>query len=82
MDIGLVFALLLLASIGLLREETSGTAKSVILGASALAAVGAGVLLAMRIFGLRIARFLPARLRHGYGRFQEGTLGASGNCRC
>ena len=76
MDIGVVFTLLLLASIGLLREETSGTAKSVILGASALAAVGAGALLAMRVFGLRLARFLPARLQRGYGRFQEGTLGS------
>jgi uncharacterized membrane protein YbhN (UPF0104 family) len=76
MDVGVVFALLLVASIGLLRDETSDTAKSVILGASALAALGAIILLAMRIFGMRLARFLPPSLRHVYGRFQEGTLGS------
>ena len=76
MDVGVVFALLLVASIGLLRDETSDTAKSVILGASILAALGAAVLLAMRIFGMRLARFLPTALQHVYGRFQEGTLGS------
>ena len=79
LDIGVVFSLLLLASIGLLREETSDTTKSVTLAASVLAAVGAATLLAMRICGLRAARFLPGRLQLIYGRFQEGTLGSFRN---
>ena len=77
LDIGVVFALLLLAGVGLLRDETTNqTARTVILAASVLAAVGAMALLAMRIFGLRLARFLPARLQPFYSRFQEGTLGS------
>ena len=76
LDVGVVFVLLLVASIGLLRGEPSATAKAVILAAAVLAALVAAALVAMKLFGMRLARRLPTKVQHVYARFEEGTIGS------
>ena len=76
LDVGVVFALLLVAGIGLLRGDTSSTAGAVLIGVTTLAGAAGLALLGMQLFGLRVVRRLPARLQNAYARFQEGTLGS------
>lgn len=76
LDIAVVAALLLAAGIGLLQGDTATRAGAVIVAASALAVLALVALLAMRLYGLRIARLLPQRMQAAYQRFQEGTLGS------
>ena len=76
LDIGVVFALLLLASIGLLSGDTGNRVGAVVVAATALAAVVGAALLMIRTFGLRLARLLPARVQQMYERFHEGIVGS------
>ena len=79
-DVFVVFALLIVAGVGLLQDdETSDTAGAIVIGAAALAALVLVALLVMRGFGQRIVQRLPARVRDMYARFQEGTLGSFRN---
>lgn len=74
LDVGVVFFLLLIASIGVLRGETSATAEKIIIAAGAVAVLVSLVLIAMRIYGTKVTRFLPAKARPFYERFQVSTL--------
>ena len=74
MDIIVVLPLLMLASIGLLQGETSHTASLVLGGATALAILAATVVLVMRFYGMRVARFLPARMEKAYASLQHGLM--------
>ena len=74
MDIIVVLPLLLLAGIGLLRGETSQKASLVLGGATVLAFFAAAVVLVMRIYGMRVARFLPARLEKAFVSLQQGMM--------
>ncbi len=74
-DIGIVAALLLVAGVGLLRGGSAEEAGAVLVGATGVAGAAALALLTMRLFGVRIARFLPRRLQRAYTRFEQGTLG-------
>ncbi|MBI3743054.1 MAG: flippase-like domain-containing protein [Chloroflexi bacterium] len=76
LDIAVMFALLLLAGLGLLHGGTARTAGEVLIGSAGVVAVLAIALLAMRLYGMRIARYLPKRLNALYAVFQEGTLGS------
>ena len=73
-DLVVVTVLLLLAA-GVVGA-TQGLVPSPLLLAVAFAAVGGSValLLAMRLLGLPLARFLPRRLREAYQRLYEGTM--------
>jgi uncharacterized protein (TIRG00374 family) len=74
LDVGVVFFLLLIASIGVLRGETSATAEKVVIAAGAVAVLVGVVLIAMRVYGTKVTRFLPKRTRPSYERFQASTL--------
>jgi uncharacterized protein (TIRG00374 family) len=76
LDIAVVAILLLVAGIGLLRGDTAQKAGVVLVAASALAGLVLVTLLAMRLYGLRIASLLPQQVQAAYQRFQEGTLGS------
>ncbi len=73
-DMAVVLALLLLAA-GIIattgRYDVSGW---VVLAAILLVAAILALLITMRIFGLRVARRLPARLQSAYAGFQSGAL--------
>ncbi len=75
-DVVMVTVLLLIAGIGLVRGDTAEEAGAVLIGAASLAAVAGLALVAMRLYGLRLARFLPQRLERAYARFEQGTLGS------
>ncbi len=74
LDIGVVFLLLLVASIGVLRGEASATAEKVVIGAGIVAVLVGVALVAMRLFGMRLSRFLPAKFHVPYERFHGGTM--------
>ena len=76
LDVVMIFALLVAATLALYGAgDLSGAA--LFLGvASLLALVGVAALLIMRQFGMRLARFLPARFKASYDRFHQGALGS------
>lgn len=76
LDIGVVLALLLLASIGLLHGDTGRKVGAVVAAATALAVVVGAALLMIRVFGLRLSQLLPKRVQQAFERFLEGVLGS------
>ena len=62
----------------LLLTLTSGLAISgyIVLAALLMTVLIALVVIAMRFYGTRLARLLPARLEEAYDRFHRGTLGS------
>jgi hypothetical protein len=76
MDMALIFALIL-AAVVTLALTVGSVGTGLIVAASFLMAFALGALmLFMRVYGSRVARFLPVRLQRSYGRFHEGTLGS------
>ena len=57
----------------------SGETGYLLLAALLMALSLGALLVAMKGYGARAARFLPGRFREAYGRFQEGTLGSLKN---
>ena len=70
-------AVLIVVSV-LLFTATSGLAISwyIVFAAPAMTALILLVVVAMRFYGTRLARLLPARLEEAYDRFHQGTLGS------
>jgi hypothetical protein len=76
LDVVIIFILLVVASLALYGAGNGG-GMALFLGiASLLVLVVLVGLLAMRQFGMRLARFLPARLKSSYDRFHQGALGS------
>ncbi len=75
-DIATVFALLLIGAIAFFVSTGSIESIYVLVAASVLALVMAGLLVLMRVSGRRLARFLPWGLEKAYDGFHEGTLGS------
>jgi uncharacterized protein (TIRG00374 family) len=72
-------AVLVLVFVAAVLVTVSGDAKipGVVLAAAViLVVVLIAALVAMRLFGMRISRFLPNRIEKAYQQFQEGTLGS------
>ncbi len=74
LDVVMVFILLVLAAFAVYSGgDVSGI--PLFLGiAAVLVFVGLGMLVAMKQFGMHLARFLPVRFRETYDRFHQGTM--------
>ncbi|MBI2855506.1 MAG: flippase-like domain-containing protein [Chloroflexi bacterium] len=77
-DVVTVFVLLVVASLALYGAGDMGRLGLFLGIALLLALIGVAGLLAMRQFGTRLARLLPARLKSSYDRFHQGVLGSLG----
>jgi uncharacterized protein (TIRG00374 family) len=75
-DIFAVLVLILAAAAWVTAEGETEAPAWVIIGAFVLAGVLVALLLAMRLFGLRLASRLPPRVAKAYAGFQHGTLGS------
>lgn len=76
LDVVMVFSLLVVASLAFYGAGNLG-GMALFLGiASLLVLVGVAGLVAMKQFGMRLARFLPARFKSSYERFHQGALGS------
>ncbi|MBF8266732.1 MAG: hypothetical protein HW388_240 [Dehalococcoidia bacterium] len=78
MDVVTVFVLLVVASLALFGAGDMGRFGLFLGGALLLVLIGVAGLLAMKQFGTRLARLLPARLKSSYDRFHQGALGSFG----
>ena len=70
-------AVLLLVFIAAILVTVSGDAEVpgvVLIAAITLVGVLIAALIAMRIYGMRLSKFLPARVQGAYAGFQDGTL--------
>ena len=76
LDMAVIFAVLLVSAILLTTAQDAPASKYILVAASAMAFALVSLLLLMRRFGVRLARFLPRRLEAAYRSFQEGTLGS------
>ena len=76
LDMAAVFVLLLAAAFTFTATTESRASTYVLIASAALLAALVGAVILMRLFGPRLARLLPPRLRTAYDRFQHGTLGS------
>ena len=74
LDMASVFGLLLVGAFLLISGKDISPSPIWLGVALLMVLVAAGFLILMRLYGLRLARFLPIRLQEAYHRFQEGTL--------
>lgn len=76
LDMALIFALLMISVV--LSTVTGDAAGSnyLLIAAFLMAFALVTVILLMRIYGTRLARFLPRRIEAAYHRFHQGTLGS------
>lgn len=75
-DIFIVLALILAAAAWVTATGESEAPAWVIVAAFMLVGAMLALLLAMRLFGLRLASRLPPRMAKAYAGFQQGTLGS------
>ena len=75
-DMVSVLALVVVAVVWYSAVADIGVIAYVVLAATAMAAALGALLLLMRGYGARAARYLPTRFQGAYARFQEGTLGS------
>ena len=73
-DMVAVLALVLIAAVWVTVSGDAKVPGAVLAASGGLVVVLVLGLVAMRMFGLKISRFLPSRLQSSYERFQEGTL--------
>ncbi len=74
----MIFTLLVVAALALYGASDLGGTALFLGVASILVLVALVGLLVMKQFGMRLARFLPSRLRSPYDRFHQGALGSFG----
>jgi hypothetical protein len=76
LDVVMIFILIVAAALALYGvSDLGGTALFLVI-ASLLVLASVAVLFVMKQFGMRLARFLPARIRTSYDRFHQGALGS------
>jgi hypothetical protein len=75
-DIVVIFGLALAAGFWSFRGRERPGVDAIFVAGFILAAVLIAMLVALRIAGGRVTRFLPVRMRGVYERFREGTVGA------
>ena len=74
LDVVMVFILLVLAAMAVYGGDDAGGIALFLGLAALLVFIGLGMLVAMKQFGMHIARFLPYRFREPYDRFHQGTM--------
>lgn len=81
MDMVAVFLLIVVAAVAFSLTADFSGAVYIVGAAFAMAFMLLVVLLLMRGYGTRLARFLPNRLESAYEKFHEGTVGSFGELR-
>lgn len=76
LDMATVALLMVLAILAATATTDNTTLRYLLIAAAAMAGVLVGLLLAMRLFGLRLARQLPNALERIYRAFHLGTIGS------
>ena len=76
LDMATVFSLLLVGAIFLTMTSDSAVSDYLLVAGFIMALVLQASLLLMRIYGTKMARFLPGRLEVAYHRFHQGALGS------
>ncbi len=74
LDVVMVFILLVLAASAVYSGGNVSGIPLFLGIAAVLVFVGLGMLVAMKQFGMHLARFLPVRFRETYDRFHQGTM--------
>ena len=78
LDMVTVAPVLIVSVILLTATSDLGISSYLTVMAIVMAAVVALIILLMKLYGARMARFLPGRLAKGYDRFHQGALGSFG----
>ena len=78
LDMVTVAPVLIISVILLTATSDLGGSSYLMVMAIVMAAVVATVILMMKLYGVRMARFLPSRLARAYDRFHQGALGSFG----
>ena len=76
LDMAIILGLLVVGAIFLTTTRDSSTSNYILIAASGMAFVLVALLLAMKVLGVRLARFLPHRFEVAYNRFHRGALGS------
>ena len=79
LDIATVLAILLISIVFLTTTSDSSASTIILLAASVMVVVLVAILLLMKMYGSRLAGFLPNRLETSYHKFHHGTLGSFKN---
>ena len=76
LDVAAMLVILVMSALLLSTTDLSAVSVTVVQVTLAVVVLSLGALLAMKAWGSRFARFLPARLEQEFHRFQSGTLGS------
>lgn len=76
LDTVTIFSVLVISAIFITTTIGSNASGYILAAAFAMVLILVSLIMFMRIFGSRLARFLPVRLEDGYHRFHQGTLGS------
>ena len=75
-DIATILVILVASIAAFTLTNQSTAANLLLIAALGIVAISATLLLAMRFYGQRLAKFLPSRMEAAYNSFQQGTLGS------
>ena len=76
LDMAVVFAVLMVSAVFLITARDSAASIYILVAASVMVLGLSAVIVLMKVYGARLARFLPRRLETAYHRFHQGTLGS------
>ena len=76
LDMVLILGILVVSATVLAATSDTTALGYILIAAFAMAFVVAGIIIAMKMYGVRLARLLPNRIEAAYQRFHQGTLGS------
>ena len=76
LDMAVVLTVLLVSAIFLSAAWDSSASRYIVIGATSMSLGLLALMLTMKAYGIRLARFLPRRFEEAYRRFHQGTLGS------
>ena len=76
LDMVLIFSILVVSATVLAATSDTTASGYILIAAFAMALGLAAIIIAMQIYGVRLARFLPKRIKAAYHRFHQGALGS------
>ena len=76
LDMAVVFAVLVVGTLFLTASVDSDASIYILISAFIMAFGLVSLMVLMKVYGVRLARFLPQRFESGYHRFHQGTLGS------
>ena len=76
LDMALIFGILVVTAILITTTSDSDASEYILIASFFMALVLVTVVFLMKMYGIRLARFLPRRIEDAYQRFHQGTLGS------